>query len=96
MAEVSVNSLALLSYPLPEQSFVQVSVHGTCALAAYDALHSPSLPQSTIELSGVELYVQQALCCLLLCVRFQCVTSRDYRGMLPQSYEQFHTTGRWC
>ena len=94
MAEVSVNSSALLSYLLPEQSFVQVSVHGTCALAAYDALHSPSLQRSSIEPSGVEFYVQQALCCSLLCARFQCVTSRDYSRMLLQSYEQFHTTGR--
>ena len=45
---VSVDSLALLSYLLPEQSFVQVSVHGMCALAAYDALHSPSLRRSSV------------------------------------------------
>ena len=87
------DSLALLSYLLPEQSFVQVSVHGTCTLAAYDALHSPSLQWSSIEPSGVEFYVQQALCCSLLCARFQRVTSHDYSGMLLQSYEQFHTTG---
>ena len=36
-AEVSVNSSALLSYLLPEQSFVQVSVHCMCALAVYDS-----------------------------------------------------------
>ena len=69
MAEVSVDSSALLSYLLPEQSFVQVLVHGTCALAAYGALHSPSLQWSSIEPLGVEFYVQQALCCSLLCVR---------------------------
>ena len=93
-AEVSVNSSALLSYLLPEQSFVQVLVHGTCALAVYGALHSPSLRQSSIELLGVEFYVQQALCCSLLCAHFWHVTSSDYSGMLLQSYEQFHTTGR--
>ena len=93
MAEVSVNSSALLSYLLPEQSFVQVLVHGTCTLAVYDALHSPSLQRSLIEPSGVEFYVQQALCCSLLCAHFQHITSHDYSGMLPQSYEQFHTTG---
>ena len=94
MAEVSVDSSALSSYLLPEQSFVQVLVHCTCALAAYDALHSPSLRRSLIEPLGVEFYVQQALCCSLLCVHFQHVTSHDYSGMLLQSYKQFHTTGR--
>ena len=94
MAEVSVDSSALLSYLLPEQSFVQVLVHGTCVLAAYNALHSPSLRWSSNEPSGVELYVQRALCCSLLCVHFWRIASRDYSRMLPQSYEQFHTTGR--
>ena len=94
MAEVTVDSSALSSYLLPEQSFVQVSVCGTCALAAYDALHSPSLQWSSIELSGVEFYVQQALGCSLLCARFWHITSHDYSRMLLQSYEQFHTTGR--
>ena len=93
-AEVSVDSSALSSYLLPEQSFVQVLVRGTCVLAAYDALHSPSLQWSSIEPSGVEFYVQRALCCLLLCAHFWRVTSHDYSGMLFQSYEQFHTTGR--
>ena len=92
-AEVSVDSSALLSYLVPEQSFVQVLVRGTCALAAYDTLHSPSLRWSSIEPLGVEFYVQWALCCSLLCACSQHVTSRDYSGMLPQSYEQFHTTG---
>ena len=68
MEEVSVNSLALSSYLLPEQSFVQVLVHGTCVLAAYDALHSPSLQWSSIEPLGVEIYVQRALCACC-CVR---------------------------
>ena len=94
MAEVFVDSLALLSYLLPEQPFVQVLVHCMDMLSAYDVLHSPSLQWSLIELSGVEFYVQRALCCSLLCGRFQCVTSCDYSGMLLQSYEQFHTTGR--
>ena len=39
-AEVSVYSLASSSYLLPEQSFVQVLVHCTCVLSAYNALHS--------------------------------------------------------
>ena len=94
MAEVSVDSSALLSYLLPEQSFVQVLVCGTCALAVYDALHSPSLRRSSIEPLGVEFYVQWALCCLLPCARFWRIASRDYSGILPQSYEQFQTTGR--
>ena len=93
MAGVSVDSSALLSYLLPEQSFVQVLVHGTYALAAYGALHSPSLQQSSIEPSGVEFYVQRALCCSLLCAHFWHIASHDYSRMLPQSYEQFHTTG---
>ena len=94
MAEVSVDSLALSSYLLPEQSFVQVSVRCTCALAAYDALHSPSLRWSLIEPLGVEFYMQRALCCLLLCARFWRVASCDYSGMLLQSYKQFHITGQ--
>ena len=93
-AEVAVDSSALLSYLLPEQSFVQVLVHGTCALAVYDTLHSPSLQWSSIEPSGVEFYVQWALCCSLLCACSWRVTSRDYSRMLLQSYKQFHTTGR--
>ena len=94
MAEVSVNSSALSSYLLPEQSFVQVLVRGTCTLAAYGALHSPSLRWSSIEALGIEFYVQWALCCSLLCACFRRVASHDYSGMLLQSYEQFHTTGR--
>ena len=94
MAEVSVNSSVLSSYLSPEQFFVQVLVHGTCALSAYDALHSLSLQQSVTGPLGVEFYVQRALCCSLLCAQFQCITSCDYNGMLPQSYEQFHITDR--
>ena len=58
VAEVSVNRLVLLSYLSPEQSFVQVLVHCTCALAAYDALCSLSLQWSSTGPSGVEFYVQ--------------------------------------
>ena len=70
MAEVSVDSSVLLSYLSPEQSFVQVLVHCTCALAVYDVLCSLSLQWSLTGLSGVEFYVQPALCCLLLCAHF--------------------------
>ena len=92
VAEVSVDSSVLSSYLLPEQSFVQVSVHGTCTLAAYDALHSLSLRRSSTGLLGVELSAQRALCGLLLCARFWRITSCDYNRMLLQSYEQFHIT----
>ena len=68
MAEVSVDSSTLLSYLLPEQSFVQVLVHGMWVLAVYDALHSPSLRQSSIELLGVE-FVCSGLCVARCCVR---------------------------
>ena len=89
MAEVSVDSLVWSSYLLPEQYFVQVLVHCTCVLAAYDAPHSLSLQRSLIGPSGVELYAQWALYCSLPCARFQHVASCDYSGMLLQSYEQF-------
>ena len=89
--------LVLSSYLLPEQSFVWVSVHCTCVLAAYDALHSPSLWRlSSIGPSGVEFYAQRALCCLLLCAHFRRVAFHDYNRMLPQSYKQFCITDWWC
>ena len=93
-AEVSVDSLALLSYLSPEQSFVQVLVHCTHMLSVYDALCSLSLRQSLTGPSGVEFYMQWASCCLLLCAHFQHVTSHEFNGMLLWSYEQFHTTGQ--
>ena len=91
-AEVSVNSSVLLSYLSPEQSFVQVLVHCMCASAACNALCSLSLWWSSTGPSGVEFYVQQALCCSLLCACSWHIASRDYSGMLLQSYKQFHIT----
>ena len=94
MAEVSVDSSVLSSYLSPEQFFVLVLVHCTCALSVYNALCSLSLRRSLTGPSGVEFYVQQALCCSLLCACFWHIASHDYNGMLPQSYEQFHITDR--
>ena len=95
MAEASVYSLALLSYPLPEHSSAQVTVHCMCALFA----HAPcflSLWWSLTAPLEVELCMQQALCCLLLCVHFPHATSHDYNRMPLQPSKQFHITALWC
>ena len=94
MAEVSAYSSALSSYLLPEHSFVQVLVHYMGALSACDALHSLFLQWSLTGPLEVEFYMQQALCCSLLCMHFPHAASHYYKGMPPQSSKQFHITGQ--
>ena len=70
MAEISACRLALLSYLLPEHSFVQVLVHCMCVLFACSALCFLSLQWSLTGPLEVEFCMQRALCYLLLCAHF--------------------------
>ena len=96
MALVSAYSLALSSYPSPKQIFVQALVHYMHTMSRCDAPCCLFLQWSLLGLSVGELCMQQALCCLLLCVCFLCATSCDYNGMLLPPFKQFHIAAWLC